>query len=58
MSKMSEMDMLVQEVADMADANTPVEEAIDAVVLTNDLTAGEHRNLIHFVHNYYRGVES
>lgn len=47
---MGDMDIMVQEVADLVSQGTPLEEAIEAVVLTNILMEGEERTLIHLVH--------
>ena len=49
MSNLSELDWMMVEAEDLIGQGTPVNEAIDAVVLTNDLTAGEKRNLIHML---------
>lgn len=46
MSKMSELDFLVQLVVDLMDLNIPKDEAIDAIILTESLTPGETRNII------------
>ena len=48
---MGDMDWMVIEVQDLVDQHTAtVDEAIDAVVMMNDLDAGEKRMLIHLVH--------
>ena len=49
MSKLSELDWITQEAIDLIEQGTPVVEAIDAVVLTNDLTPGEMRGMIHLL---------
>jgi len=49
MSNLSELDWMMVEAEDLIGQGTPVNEAIDAVVLTNDLTAGEKRSLIHML---------
>ena len=46
---LSELDWMLQEALDLISLGTDVEEAIDAVVLTNDLTPGEKRGLIHLL---------
>jgi hypothetical protein len=46
---MNDMDWLVQEAVDMIVQGTGIAESIDAIVLTNDLTAGETRSIIYFL---------
>lgn len=50
------MHELVTEVVEIAKNGTEIGEAIEAVVLMHDLTGGQERTLVNFVHLYYKGV--
>ena len=45
----SELDWMVKEAMDLIEQGIPFWEAVDATVLSNDLTDGEKRGMIHLL---------